>query len=740
MNTEAAQDPSSSEPASRFLTGRQWTQIALGCLVFTVLAYLTPPSILESFDFIRMHELYKSYAIDALRSGHLPLWNPHVGLGRPFLADIETALLYPPGLLFVVLGAGIGFAALAALHVFLAVAGTAGLARHLGAGRPQAVSAGFAFAAGASVVLCFHSGQVQYSMALCWLPLVLWLVLRDQDRPSLRSSALLALALALQLLAGHPQVVWITGAGAAALLLARRLGKPLPAQARLALLDLIRLAGAAVLAALLAAVQLLPLYELIGQANRQTPSLAFSSYYAMPPYAWASVVVPPGPGMPLLTIYDLYAGLLVVLAGVAYLVRVRDRNARALLGLVVFAAVIAAGNSTPVFALLYRILPGLAAFRMHARTTALIALVLPVACALFLSARATGNRATTVALVLAGLGAAVLAAWAHRWGQLAGVVVAAVLLLLWTARPWSPRIRAGLAIALVMFVAGDLVLAIKNIKYTYPTPRPEFPAEAELTNALGARGLLAYDRPPPRISSPLVREDGGMLFGWSTFMSYGSLTLERVWAYLHAAAGVPTPDLDNTTPSLDIFRRGTFPYRTMNLVAGYDVAARRMVFDPSPDPRALVVARTEVVGSWREALSRLVAGHDGARIALAESGPPLGSDVNAAGASSAAIVSFAPERIELEVNSAVPGLLLIKEAWYPGWTATVNGEQARCQPANVWMRSVPVPAGRSEVVLSYRSTYFALGAAISLVTLALLLALLLLRRRTGAAALDGLAK
>jgi hypothetical protein len=734
MSTKATEDPSARELASRFLTAHQWTQVGVGCLLFAVLAYLTRPSILESFDFIRMHELYKSYAIDALRSGRLPLWNPHVGLGRPFLADIETALLYPPGLLFVVLGAGIGFAALTAIHVFLAVAGTAGLARHLGAGRPQAVSAGFAFAAGASVVLCFHSGQVQYSMALCWLPLVLWLVLRGQDRPSLRTSALLALALALQLLAGHPQVVWITGVGAATLLLARRLGKPLPAQAKLALLDLIRLAGAVVVAALLAAVQLLPFHELVGQANRQTPSLAFSGFYAMPPYAWASVVVPPGPGMPLLTIYDLYAGLLVPLAGVAYLVRVRDRNARALLALVAFAALIAAGNSTPVFALLYRILPGLAAFRMHARTTALISLALPVAGALLLSLRATGSRATALALVLAGLGAAVLAARAHRWGQLVGVVAAVLLLLLWTARPWSLRVRAALAITLAMFVASDLALAIKNIKYTYRTPPPEFPAEVELTNALGARGLLAHDRPPPRISSPLVREDGGMLFGWSTFTSYGSLALERVWAYLHAMAGVPAPDLDNTAPSLDIFRRGTFPYRTMNLVAGYDVAARRMVFDPSPDPRALVVARSEVVGNWREALSRLVAGHDGARVALVESGPPQGGDVNAAAGSRAAIVSFAPERIELEVNSAVPGLLLIKEAWYPGWSATVNGKQVPCQPANVWMRSVPVPAGRSEVVLRYRSTYFALGAAVSLTTFALLLALLLLRRRTGTTA------
>lgn len=64
------------------------------------------------------------------------------------------------------------------------------------------------------------------------------------------------------------------------------------------------------------------------------------------------------------------------------------------------------------------------------------------------------------------------------------------------------------------------------------------------------------------------------------------------------------------------------------------------------------------------------------------------------------------------------------------WTARVNGAPALCLPANVWMRAVPVSAGGSEVVLTFRSTYLLPCTAISLAALAVIAALLACRRRT----------
>ncbi|MBK8027780.1 MAG: YfhO family protein [Chloroflexi bacterium] len=69
---------------------------------------------------------------------------------------------------------------------------------------------------------------------------------------------------------------------------------------------------------------------------------------------------------------------------------------------------------------------------------------------------------------------------------------------------------------------------------------------------------------------------------------------------------------------------------------------------------------------------------------------------------SVGFVSYLPERIELRVETDAPGLLLLADAYYPGWTATVDGQPAPVYRADVMFRAVPVPAGSHEVVFDYR--------------------------------------
>jgi len=53
------------------------------------------------------------------------------------------------------------------------------------------------------------------------------------------------------------------------------------------------------------------------------------------------------------------------------------------------------------------------------------------------------------------------------------------------------------------------------------------------------------------------------------------------------------------------------------------------------------------------------------------------------------------------------GTLIIKEAWYPGWVAAVNGQPAPVERANVMFRAVQVPSGDSTVTLSFQPTLWA---------------------------------
>lgn len=71
-----------------------------------------------------------------------------------------------------------------------------------------------------------------------------------------------------------------------------------------------------------------------------------------------------------------------------------------------------------------------------------------------------------------------------------------------------------------------------------------------------------------------------------------------------------------------------------------------------------------------------------------------------------------PERLLIEVNLVEPGLLVIADTYYPGWTAWVDGTPAPIYPANHLFRAVPVSPGTHRVELRYEPRSFRLGAAL----------------------------
>ena len=74
---------------------------------------------------------------------------------------------------------------------------------------------------------------------------------------------------------------------------------------------------------------------------------------------------------------------------------------------------------------------------------------------------------------------------------------------------------------------------------------------------------------------------------------------------------------------------------------------------------------------------------------------------------------WSAQRIECEVESSAPTLVVIAQAFYHPWRATVNGQPATILRANHAFQAVPVPAGRSTVRLEYVDRRFRLGIVLS---------------------------
>jgi hypothetical protein len=147
-------------------------------------------------------------------------------------------------------------------------------------------------------------------------------------------------------------------------------------------------------------------------------------------------------------------------------------------------------------------------------------------------------------------------------------------------------------------------------------------------------------------------------------------------------------------------------------------------------PRVLVPRRVIVTSG--EAASRRViagAGFDPRTMAVVErrqpGAPGLAAGGRRAGDSAfAAITSEGNARVTLRADLARRGLVVLDESLMPGWSVRVDGRPARALRVDDVMRGVVVPAGRHRVEWSYAVPGLRLGAIVSALTLAALVATL----------------
>jgi hypothetical protein len=154
-----------------------------------------------------------------------------------------------------------------------------------------------------------------------------------------------------------------------------------------------------------------------------------------------------------------------------------------------------------------------------------------------------------------------------------------------------------------------------------------------------------------------------------------------------------------------------------------DARGYRVLKNPNALPRAYLMNRFEI-SQQDEILKRIVDGDPGFhdRVYL-EREPGLKS----AGAPwkklrRARIVVYEPERVELEIDSTEPALLILTDSFYPGWVATIDGREAEILRANGLYRAIVVAPGDERVSFEYRPASLRWGIAVSLASLLILMA------------------
>jgi hypothetical protein len=119
---------------------------------------------------------------------------------------------------------------------------------------------------------------------------------------------------------------------------------------------------------------------------------------------------------------------------------------------------------------------------------------------------------------------------------------------------------------------------------------------------------------------------------------------------------------------------------------------------------------------------------DPARVALVEdpSPTPMQGEEAGAEAARAEVTQLSNDFMEVRTASPAPSFLVTSDAYYPGWRATMDGEQVMVFRANYALRGVQLPPGEHVIRFEFRPKTFYYGAAISLLAALILIVSLML--------------
>jgi hypothetical protein len=680
-------------------------------------------------------------------NGQFPLWNSSISSGIPFFATFQSAVLSPFTLIGYLVPLPHAVTLIAAAHLIVGGLGMFVFLRSLGLSLPAATFGGVAYLLNPfSMVWLEHP----LSAVAAWLPWLLMAVDRCMIRQRGFDLGLVALTTALALVSGHPETLFKVMLLVGAYAIYRALGSGS------AVRSLIVVAAGVLLGALVSSVQLVPFFEYLSHSRAlATRAATVEPHFTIPPIASVTAFVPDFFGNPTTRRYlldsanyfeqQIYPGIATWILAIAALAAARHRGRAAFfVGSGAVAALIMYGTivaTIAVFALPPLRVAALSRFGL----LTIAGLVVAAACAVDrvlpfgdpIEKRERVRIAIVATIAAAAIAAVILTffavnyAWLADTRQLArttrGVVIAlsiaaACVAAIWAIPLMPRRVAAGI---LIVLVAGDLFLVadgfhpLRPRETTFP-PLPEveaIKADRELFRVAGWNDTLI--------------PNSALIYGLQDFRGIDAVGVRwyselldvafRFNGATHVIDGFGAPHL------LDLLN-------VKYLLVPNDVevpAGRFMVIKDGPVrvyrnlsalPRVFL-ADAFVALRGDDARRALRSGTIDLRgtvvLEQAPVSPPLLSTTNRA-TDAAIIRHYDDERVTIDTSSSGARLLVLTDVDFPGWIATVDGEEVPIQRANFAFRAVSVPEGKHIVEFRYRPRSFTYGLFASAVGVVLL--------------------
>jgi Bacterial membrane protein YfhO len=437
-------------------------------------------------------------------------------------------------------------------------------------------------------------------------------------------------------------------------------------------------------------------------------------------------------------------------------------------GMGAVALLLALGDSTPLGRLMFHV-PVYNLFRAHARLLMVVAFAAAVlagmgTAALLRAASAERVRAFLLAAIvaigalLALVATIIVFADTHYWfAQRAGIaerpvlpweneavgvplvilVIALVVLLVWVRRPaaWA----SALLLAVVVLDLGSFTWfndwRQSPDASAYDSP-PQLAAYEEELAGIGQRlvPLRGVSQPielaPPCVSrlwglpsasgcNPLMGKRYSSLTGMDSAGQVGSPLLEPDNAVLNilAVRYLMVPALPGGSPEMSALTADRSRWRhDQDLAFGAAYANQDAMPRVWLADEAITLAPDEVLDAVQHSTLPDGRRFDPATTALVEE-PVTVVAQPASSSGSAKITHQADTSLELQVETDNPAFLVVSDAYYPGWKATVDGKSTEIYRTDYVLRGVEVPSGSHVVEFKYRPESFLLGGGVSIASI-----------------------
>lgn len=676
-----------------------------------------------------LYNIYVPAHTFAYRSPRLwPAWNPYQLAGTPFLANYNVGFFYPPNLLSAVLPVNQAIGYGSALHVGLAGVLTLLAANALALSPPAATLSAIGFML--SSFFLIERIHPSYLAGLAWIPGVFLAAGLLAARPTAWSGVRLGIILALQIVAGHAQIVCYE-LYVLLLLAAIHLGGQFGRSAQSISRTAAALAIAAVVAVLLAAVQLLPTLEVLGRAVRGVQGLSLEQ------------TMPGQPSWSRLRDFACGAGPVVLLALLGPADRRRQRVVA--IAILVLACTVLVGLGTPAYTRFFFHLPGVGLFRLPQTILYIGLLALALLAGVGLDATIAPGPARIRTSWLGGLGGAIVllsAGWPPDQSRiLAGAVLACAGLAAVVPRA-AGRTAIGWLVVLLVVVAlwlrpgGTLMMPQHNASAFFePPPVVHFLRERSEVDRVLVIKNWGHRFP--------IMEKLGTLYRIPVVQDYEPLTAAAYHDFLRP--------LELANSDRPLFWGRVFPrpidlsWRLLDMLAvrhvvvapgaywpGESVPRFRAVY-AGPDarvyentaslPRAFLVSRHRVEPDAAATLAALHAPtFDPLTEALVDREVTWASDAREVPVPQAVrITKVTEDSVTLDVATPRRVLLVLADLHWPGWHVAVDEAERSLYRVNHLFRGAAIEPGTHAVRFWYEPVRLKLGVAITAATILTLL-------------------